>query len=137
MEPSLLDRLTDADPKTSLERDLAALLNTRHQEREIDPRFEYAADSILTFGLADFTSYNLNSGIDQERVRQSIERAIRQFEPRLTGVAVAIDQPEPLHPVLSVHIEAELKVDGGVIPISIEAALERASRRIVLQGASR
>ncbi len=70
--------------KDSLRRDLTALLNTRRAEQDFDPSFEQATNSLLTFGVIDFTSYNLNSSVDQERVRQSIERAIRQFEPRLT-----------------------------------------------------
>ncbi len=136
MGPSLLDRLTDSDARSSLRRDLTALLNTRRQERGLDPSFEQAADSVLTFGVVDFTSYNLNSSIDQERVRCSVERAVRQFEPRLTRVTVSIEQPEPLHPTLSLHIEAELQGEAKTSTINIDASLERASRRIVVQGAS-
>ncbi len=136
MGPSLLDRLTDSDAKSSLRRDLMALLNTRRQEQGVDLNFKQAADSVLTFGVVDFTSYNLNSSIDQERVRCSVERAIRQFEPRLTRVAVSVEQPEPLHPTLSLHIEAELQGEAKTSTINIDASLERASRRIVVQGAS-
>ena len=83
---SILDRLTDLDPdskrearsnswedlracKASLCRDLAAILNTRRAEDEIDPKFEEVNNSLLTFGVTDFTSYNLLNGIEQERVR--------------------------------------------------------------------
>src|SRR5579871_2258303 len=102
---SLLDRLTDLDPentreprlsqwetlrkfKSSLCRDLAALLNTRRSEDDIDPKYEDVNNSVAAFGIADFTSYNLLSGLEQERTRRSIERVIRQFEPRLTHVTV-------------------------------------------------
>jgi type VI secretion system protein ImpF len=136
MEPSLLDRITDGDAKASLRRDLAALLNNRCQERDWHTVFEQAAASVLEFGVVDFTSYNLNSSIDQERVRCSIERAIRQFEPRLARVVVTLVQLEPLHPVLNLRIEAELAGGDRLEPISIDGALDRASRRILVQGAA-
>ena len=72
--------------KASLCRDLAALLNMRRAEEDFDRSYQEATNSLLTFGVADFTSLNLKNGIDQERVRRSMERAIRQFEPRLTRV---------------------------------------------------
>src|SRR5204863_4223628 len=88
---SLLDRLTDkqatssswAEVKAALCEDLAALLNTRRAESDFDASYEQATNSLLTFGVADFTQYNLKNADEQERVRHSIERAIRLFEPRL------------------------------------------------------
>src|SRR3954462_13979932 len=105
MQFSLLDRLTrsdlppadrpvfrsDADRqmRSYLLQDLTELLNTHRAEDVVDPVYEEASKSILNFGLSDFVSSNLNSSIDQERVRQSIERAVRAFEPRLSNVTVA------------------------------------------------
>ncbi len=96
--------------------------------------FEQSANSILSFGVVDFTSFNLNSELDQERVRQSIERVIRQFEPRLSGVIVSLEQPEPLHPILRLRIEAVLRKGSNMEPITIEGTLHRASRSIALSG---
>lgn len=152
MQPSILDRLTETGSapnanrsihayevvrrlKESLRRDLTALLNTRRAEHDFDPGFEQASNSLLTFGVIDFTSYNLNSSADQERARQSIERAIRQFEPRLTGVTVSLEQPEPLHPVLALRVEAILQTGRISESVAFEAALHRASRRVVFSGA--
>ena len=135
MQPSLLDRLTDSTADGSFDRDLTALLNARRQQREIDPAFEQASDSVLTFGVEDFTSCNLNSSVDQERVRRSIERAIRQFEPRLARAVVSLEQPEPYHPVLSLHVEAELQSGEGTEPVAMEGMLDRASRRIAIRRA--
>ena len=133
MRSSLLDRLTDSDAESSFDRDLAALLNARRQARYLDPAFEQTSNSVLTFGVEDFTSCNLNSTVDQERVRRSIERAIRQFEPRLARAVVSLAQPEPFHPVLSLRVEAEIESGEGAEPISIEGALDRASRRITIR----
>src|SRR5437879_3693103 len=108
---SILDRLTEnkapltsweevRELKQSLCHGLAALLNTRRAQQDFDSSYEEATNSLLTFGVADFTSYNLKNAIEQERVRRSIERAIRQFEPRLARVTVTLEEPDPLRPVL-------------------------------------
>jgi type VI secretion system protein ImpF len=149
---SILDRLTDLDPdskreagpshweelracKASLCRDLAGILNTRRAEDEIDPKYEEVNNSLLTFGVTDFTSYNLLNGIEQERVRRSIERSIRLFEPRLTRVAVTLETPDPLRPMLRFQISALLRTQPAE-PISFDATLYRDSRRIAVSGAA-
>ncbi len=149
---SILDRLTDLEPdnareahsgnwenlrqfKASLCRDLAAILNTRRAEDEIDPLYEEVNNSIVAFGVTDFTSYNLLNGIEQERVRRSIERAIRLLEPRLTRVTVALDPVDPARPVLRFKISALLKIQPAE-PIAFDAALYRDSRRIAVSGSA-
>ena len=149
---SILDRLTDLEPessgeaassrwedlraaKASLCRDLAAILNTRRAEDEIDPKYEEVNNSLLTFGVTDFTSYNLLNGIEQERVRRSVERAIRLFEPRLTRVTVTLEPSDPLRPMLRFQISALLRIDAAE-PIAFDATLYRDSRRIAVSGAA-
>ena len=148
---SLLDRLLDLQPeshedvplssweqlrefKTSLCRDLSALLNTRRAEQDFDPAYEEATNSLLSFGVTDFTSYNLKSGVEQEQLRRSIERAIRQFEPRLGRVSVSIEEPDPLRPVLRFQIEALLRIGAGGEPAVFDVALHRESRRVAVSG---
>ena len=147
---SLLDRLTDLDPdskrevpanpwqqerelKASLCRDLAALLNTRRAEEDFPRSFEEATNSLLSFGVADFTSYDLKNGVEQERVRRSIERAIRQFEPRLTRVVVTMEPIDPLRPILHFQIAAQLRLDPAE-DVFFDATLQRDSRRIAVGG---
>ena len=120
--------------KTSLCRDLSALLNTRRAEQDFDPAYEEATNSLLSFGITDFTSYNLKSGVEQEQVRRSIERAIRQFEPRLTRVSVSIEEPDPLRPVLQFQIDALLRIGPADEPVVFDVALHRESRRIAVSG---
>jgi type VI secretion system protein ImpF len=148
---SLLDRLTDLDPdskrearpspwdemrgfKVSLCRDLAALLNTRRAEEDFPPGYEEATNSLLSFGVADFTSYDLKNSDDQERVRRSIERALRQFEPRLTRVTVSIEEPDPLRPVLQFQIAAMLRLEPAAEPVVFDVTLQRESRRMAVSG---
>ena len=148
---SLLDRLLDLQPesreeaqpnsweqlrtfKVSLCRDLSALLNTRRAEQDFDPAYEEAANSLLSFGITDFTSYNLKSGVEQEQVRRSIERAIRQFEPRLARVSVSIEEPDPLRPILQFQIEALLRIGPAAEPVVFDVRLHRDSRRMAVSG---
>jgi type VI secretion system protein ImpF len=148
---SLLDRLTDLDPdsrrearsnpwdemrqfKVSLCRDLAALLNTRRAEEDFRPGYEEASNSLLSFGVADFTSYDLKNGADQEKVRRSIERAVRQFEPRLARVTVSIEEPDPLRPVLQFQITAIMRMEPAAEAVLFDVTLQRDSRRMAVSG---
>jgi type VI secretion system protein ImpF len=144
---SLLDRLINSEQeihsssweqmrafKASVCRDLTALLNTRRAEQDFDPVYTEAANSLLSFGITDFTSYNLKSGLEQEQVRRSMERAIRQFEPRLTQVEVSVAEPDPLRPVLQFQISALLRIEPADEPVVFDATLQRESRRIAVSG---
>src|ERR1035441_6572994 len=150
---SLLDRLTDLDPdsrkearadpwdetrdlKVSLCRDLTALLNTRRAEEDFPAGYEEATNSLLSFGVVDFTAYDLKNGVEQERVRRSIERAVRQFEPRLARVTVSIEEPDPLRPVLQFQIAAMLRIEPATEPVVFDVTLQRESRRIAVSGGS-
>jgi type VI secretion system protein ImpF len=151
---SMLERLTDMEPesrseapltpwetmreyKAALCRDLAALLNTRRAEEDFDPQYQEATSSLLTFGVADFTSYNLKNGVDQESVRRSIERAIRQFEPRLARVSVEVEPADTLKPALRFQIAALLRTAPGGEAVLFDATLYRESRRFTVTGADR
>jgi type VI secretion system protein ImpF len=100
LQPSLLDRLTDENPRSGVEsrdqrmiswqrlrdavrRDLAWLLNCVHLEATQDlSEWPLVARSTLNYGLPETTGIpvaNINSEILQKRVRQ----AILDFEPRL------------------------------------------------------
>jgi type VI secretion system protein ImpF len=149
---SLLDRLIDRSPNSTTEtppasweerrefldsicRDLTALLNTRRAEEDFDPAYEEAANSLLTFGIADFTSFNLKNEAEQERVRRSIERSMRKFESRLTRVMVSMDELDELRPVLRFQVSAILQTDPGSKSVQFDIVLHRDSRRIaVLRG---
>src|SRR5262245_20741285 len=142
---SILDRLTEKQPalkswdeirqlRASLCDDLTALLNTRRAEEDFDSSYQEAANSLLTFGVADFTSDNLTNAVEQERLRRSIERAIRQFEPLLTRVAVTLQQPNPLSPTLRFQIEAVLRTGSLGEALLLDVTLQRDSRRVAVSG---
>ena len=153
MELSLLDRLTDQEPDSSNEaqlssweesrmfkaalcRDLAVLLNTRRAAEDFSPVFAEATNSLLTFGVVDFTAFNLKNQPEQERVRRSMERAIREFEPRLGRITVTVEPPDPLKPILRFQIAAVLRTGSAGEDVLFDATLRRDSRRFAVSGAN-
>ena len=148
--PTLLDRLIDLDPESQREapvnsweqmrdfqsalcRDLTALLNTRRATEDFGHSYEEAANSLLSFGIVDFTSYNLKRDVEQEQLRKSIERSIRRFEPRLERVAVSIQEADPHRSTLRFQVSAALCTETQD-PVVFEATLHRDSRRVAVSG---
>jgi type VI secretion system protein len=96
----LLDRLRrrdgftgrSAQPRTehvheSIQRHLQRLLNTRKGESAAFP----------DFGLPALSDVDLSTS--GEELRRQLEAALRQYEPRLTGVRVTWLEPDPLEPL--------------------------------------
>jgi type VI secretion system protein ImpF len=150
MSPSLLDRLIDLNPgaqreapetawqqarnfQAALARDLTALLNTRRATADFDPVYEESAKSLLSFGIVDFTAYDLKKGAGPEQLRRSIERAIRQFEPRLDRVTVSMEEAGPTDSILRYQIAAVLRTEAQE-PVIFETTLHRDSRRLAVMG---
>ena len=137
---SLFDRLTDAEPRNSHEvpgpewdqredyrlsvaRDLTSLLNTRRNEADIPEEFELTRDSILAYGLQDFTV----APVDRETVRRSVERTIRRFEPRLSRVQVSVMESSSFS--YSFRISGVLHMEMSAEPVVFDASLPIESRR--------
>ena len=137
---SILDRLIDEDPestsesplsrhqsirmlKNALVRDLGALLNAKRRENEVPVEFPELRQSLLTFGLPDFTSFSLRSPFEQNRLRREVEATIRRFEPRLTGVSVELE-PRGLDVALHFRVNAQLKLEPEPEPVRFDTVLE-------------
>ena len=65
-----------------------------------------------------------------------MERAVRQFEPRLAHVTVTLEEPDPLRPVLRFRIDAILRADSDAADVVFDVSLSRDSRRIAVSGAA-
>lgn len=138
---SLLDRLTDHEPdvrreprasrlqslrglKASVWRDLNALLNTKRRENEVPDGYPECSDSLLNFGLPDFTALSLKDPSHQNRLRRALEATIRKFEPRLISVVVTVEPRREGDLALRFHVEALLKMEPEPEPISFDTILE-------------
>ncbi|WP_292286643.1 type VI secretion system baseplate subunit TssE [Marivita sp.] len=112
LQPSILDRLTDDDPKTETEnvnnrvidirrlreiiqRDLSWLLNTGNLDSEIDPdQFPNVRRSVVNYGVPDSTG-DYSTRARASDVRDAIRAAIELFEPRiLDGSLTVISRSE-------------------------------------------
>ncbi|MEO1616202.1 MAG: type VI secretion system baseplate subunit TssE [Planctomycetota bacterium] len=127
--PSLLDRLSDDNPKQKREsrdrrvfsvnklraavlRDLAWLLNTCHLAATEDlsdyPRVE---KSVLNYGIPDLTGKTI-SGLQVIDVQRAIRQAILDFEPRILPetleVRGKVDRDSVSSNSLTFEIEGEL-----------------------------
>ena len=149
---SLLERLTDFNPRATEETprerwasvadlrgsvldNLHAILNTRRSEGDIGPEFKELSESVYNFGVVDFTSLSPSDPGDREKLRRSIERSIRLFEPRLSHVRVVVKEPDPLKLGLCFHIDALLRVEPEAEPVAFDAVLARGSDGFQLSAA--
>lgn len=140
--PSLLDRLIDAEPDQSTEplwrgsyrieelrehvrRDLEYLLNTRHGRFDLLAQPGELSVSTLSYGLPDFTGI-VGGGLEsRERIRATVERAVRSFEPRLANVQVVIRDPEQqIDRNIRLTIQAVLCVDPVVELVTFDTTVE-------------
>lgn len=157
-QPSIFDRLTDADSAgtvdrrgysesafiSSVRRDLENLLNTRRPtfgELGID-ELPQVKNSIVGYGLPDFANLRGLSDEMRQSIGREIADAIANFEPRLTDIEVTIKDPEILKNELKdkfqtmavyFHIAARLRMDPCP-PVAFETVLELAQGRHRVEG---
>jgi type VI secretion system protein ImpF len=151
IRPSVLDRLLDDEPDVTREppvppheavrravqavrRDLEWLLNTRLTW--VDDRLasaEHAARSLATYGLADYSTENLNDADARGRLKQAIEKAIARFEPRLARVVVSAEPLRQHDRTLRFRIEAVLHVDPIREPVTFDTVLDTGGAAQVLE----
>jgi len=141
VKQSLLDRLCDDEPevsvdrpvsryqslrllKASLVRDLSALLNTKRSEIPGSAEYAELSQSLLLFGLPDFTAYGLKNPAEQNRLRREVESSIRRFEPRLSSVTVHLDARGEFDPSLHFRVDAQLKIEPEPEPVTFDTVLE-------------
>lgn len=128
LQPSLLDRLTDDDPATTVEprdrrvmslrtlrdgvlRDLAWLLNTTNLlSVTTTPALPHLANSVLNYGVPGLAGSAV-SNLDIGALERGIRQAIWDFEPRLirntvSVKALAVDRADQNK--LDFEIEADL-----------------------------
>jgi type VI secretion system protein ImpF len=143
---SLLDRLADETAeaerknpgwgesdlwrlKNSVAEDLQNLLNTRQEEIERLPdEFNELTHSLLFYGLPDFTTYNLLNPADLDRLRRSIESAIKFFEPRLQRVQVKMETPDANDRTVHFRIDGLLRIEPAPEPIIFDTVLHLGTR---------
>lgn len=150
--PSVLDRLLDDEPgvphepprgrhqalhdlKEAVRRDLESLLNTRHSYLSWAPALKELDQSLLNYGLADFTGTGLGAAHEREEFCRTLQAILRQYEPRFKTVRVTLlTNTEPLDRTLRFRIDALLRADPAPEPIVFDSTLEPASATFAVKG---
>lgn len=142
--PSVLDRLLDFEPdvsseapksrskslrdlKISVRRDLEWLLNSRCFPEEIDEQLEEVKKSVIVYGLPDITGISAKSHVEQKRLTEAMETAIRNFEPRFLNLKVTLEPVNNITRMLKFRIEAQLNVEPTPEPITFDTVLQLGS----------
>ena len=141
VQQGLLDRLIDFDPEHQLEpnltraeslrrlrasvrRDIEWLLNTI-RTNEPPPGLVELKKSLYTFGIPDISSMSLESAQDGNKLLRGLERAITQFEPRLTNVRVTTHEAVSRKQMyIEFHIDALLLIDPLPERLSFDTVFE-------------
>jgi type VI secretion system protein ImpF len=149
---SLFDRLIDQNPEVtrdppksrgqhlkelrdSVRRDLENLLNTRQRCRSWPEECDELGLSLVNYGIPDFTGADLASADRRDEFRATIERVIRDFEPRFVTVRVSmLDNAEPTDRTMRFRIEALIYADPAPEPLVFDSYLDPASRGVAVLG---
>jgi len=154
VQSSLLDRLTDGDPrssadpriayaesvrrfKASVQRDLEWLLNTRRTPQPVPEEwFEQLPRSVYYYGIPDITSLSRDSRESRAILLRDVEEAIALFEPRLTDVRISVVEAEgdQFRRELRFHIEATLRMDPTPEQVVFDTVLNFASGQYDVAG---
>ena len=139
---SLLDRLIDNEPtvssevpltkaqrtrqmQTAIRRDLEDLLNTRYRCESWPPELNELENSLINYGIPDFTAVGLDVSGDFEIMITAIQRAIEIFEPRLREVRVTSrTQADHYDRILRFRIEAVIFLEDERLPLKYESEME-------------
>lgn len=147
---SVLDRLIDLEPKLteeapkshsnslrelkqSVRRDLEWLLNTRCYIDDIDENLEEVRKSVIAFGLPDFTGISAKSHTEQKRLSQSLETAIKNFEPRFLDLKIFLEPLSEVDRQMKFRIEASLDTEPTPEPIVFDTVLQLGSGEFEIQ----
>ena len=140
---SVLDRLTDNDPKSptveapltraesvralkaGVRRDLEWLLNTRRNPDDPGISRTETENSLYNYGLPDFSAYSIASPKDQSRLVRALQTAVKTFEPRMANVRILpLEVTSTGLRALRIRIEALLLMDPAPEHISFDTTLQ-------------
>jgi type VI secretion system protein ImpF len=155
VQASVLDRLTDEDPrstvdprvtyaeslrafKAGVQRDLEWLLNTRRTTDTDVDALEEVRKSLYFFGMPDITSMSRDSLPARTQLLQQVEETLALFEPRLGQVRISMAEMEgELHRrELRFIVEATLRLDPTPEQVMFDTVLHFASGQIDVAGAA-
>jgi type VI secretion system protein ImpF len=155
VQPSVLDRLTDLEPriaadprttyadslrqfKTTVQRDLEWLLNTRRNPDAAGEEYPELEHSLYNYGVPDITSLSSDSAGDREQLLLQVEEALTLFEPRLENVKISMIElkGESKRRELRFIVEATLRLDPTPEQVMFDTVLHFSTGQIDVKGAA-
>lgn len=142
---SVLDRLLDDEPQVQQEapltenqklrivqqavrRDLEDLLNTRYRCVTWPPELNELDDSLINYGIPDFTAAGLNAVANVDVLVEAIRKAIQLFEPRLTDYRIEPQLSDYyVDRTFRFRIRGVLLVEGQKHRVQYDSSLESAT----------
>ena len=116
--------------KDSVAIDLEALLNTRSALTEDEQRqFPFSARSVVNYGVTDFASRSLSSGLDRDFICLALQRSIERQDGRLRAVNVSLETDSGTFNRLNFTIRATLRVSDVGEQVSFDARFEPSLQR--------
>jgi type VI secretion system protein ImpF len=154
VQPSLLDRLTDEDPrssadpaisyaeslrafKQSVQRDLEWLLNSRRTPTPSPEELSELGRSLYNYGLPDVTSLSRDSAPARLKLLREVEDALAIFEPRLANVHISLVESDVdvSRRELRFVVEATLRLDPTPEQVVFDTVLQFSSGQYAVDGA--
>lgn len=149
LRASLLDRLLDFPDKQapgsdwyyivskrqileSVIRDLENLLNTRCSPIELPGSFKQLKESLIRYGLGDFTTENPESSLVRQKLCMEIEKSIAMFEPRLKKVIVRIEKGNHKARRLFFRISGVLAMEPLEEPVAFDTFFDLNRRQYII-----
>ncbi len=118
----------------AVRRDLENLLNTRRRCGLIPAGLEELDVSLVTYGLPDFSQFNLQQPEERDRLRAEIEETIRAFEPRFKSVRVAFtSDAQHTERHLRFRIDALLRLQPEPEQVVFDSELEPISSTVEIK----
>ena len=148
LRASILDRLLDDEPQSSIDadsnkyhklknlrnsvrRDLENLLNTRHRIMEPAEELSQLELSLLNYGLPDLATVNMSDLDKKQQFIENFESILKDYEPRFKSVTVSLqDNPDKLDRTVRFRIDATLYADPYPEVIIFDSVLEPVTRSI-------
>lgn len=155
VQASVLDRLTDDDPRTkterrisyadslrafkvAIQRDIEWLLNTRRTPTPAPASFEELRTSLYHYGVPDITSLSRDSDDAHDLLLKQVDEALAMFEPRLTNVRIStVEQEGEAHRrELRFVVEATMRLDPTPEQVRFDTVLHFSTGEIDVAGAA-
>ena len=115
----------------SVHRDLQDLLNSRWRVSQWPPGLEELDNSLVNYGIPDFTGANMSSPNDRSQFCELVEKAIRLHDPRFLSVRIRFkDNPDQLDRTLHFQIEAVVMASPEPAEVTFDTDVDPTSHRI-------